>query len=54
MKQTLRWLIYSILFGAIITVFGSPQSFQEWVGLWICGTVFFLGMLINMLDAKEK
>jgi hypothetical protein len=54
MKQTLKWLIYSILFGAIITVFGSPQSFQEWVGLWICGTVFFLGMLINMVGAKEK
>ncbi|MCF8433968.1 MAG: hypothetical protein K9G37_05805 [Crocinitomicaceae bacterium] len=53
-KQILKWLIYSIIFGAIITIFGSMRSFQEWVGLWICGTVFFLGMLINMLGAKEK
>jgi hypothetical protein len=54
MKQTLKWLISSILLGAILTLFCSPNNSQEFMGYWICGTGFFLGMLINMLGAKEK
>ena len=54
MKQTLRWLISSILLGAILTLFCAPNNSQEFMGYWMCGTAFFLGMLINMLGAKEK
>ena len=53
-KQTLKWLINSVLLGALLAMFGRPSNLQEFLVYWMGGTVFFLGMLIGMLGAKEK
>jgi hypothetical protein len=53
-KQTLKWLINSVLLGALLAMFGRPSNLQEFLVYWMGGTVFFLGMLIGMPGAKEK
>jgi hypothetical protein len=46
-------LINSVLLGALLAMFGRPSNLQEFLVYWMGGTVFFLGMLIGMLGAKE-
>jgi hypothetical protein len=52
-KIYVRWILASMLLGAVTMILWGPETTREWLAYPLAGTVFWGAMLTPMLNADE-
>ena len=53
-KIYLRWILASLLLGAVTMILWNPQTTREWIAYPLAGSIFWGSMLIPMLSTQEE